>query len=147
VLARILVLGGATATILAALLPWVTVEGPSLALDLGLVGARASTGDRTVAGVDTALWPVLAGVAVVVAALALLGIARRVLLVLGLLVVVTGALLVFYMANVIDIETRRDSRLEQAGADALLSSSIGPGTPLLLAGGLAIVAGALAQRD
>ena len=46
-------LGGATATILAALLPWVTVEGPSLALDLGLVGARASTGDRTAAGVNS----------------------------------------------------------------------------------------------
>jgi hypothetical protein len=147
VLARILLLAGAAAMILAALLPWVTVRGPSLALDLGLVGARVSPGDRTIAGVDTSLWPVLAGIAVVVAALALLGVARRVLLVLGLLVVVTGAPLVFYMANVIDIETRGDSRLEQAAADALLSSSIGPGTPLLLAGGIAIVAGALALRD
>jgi len=147
VLSRILLLGGATATILAALLPWVTARGPSLALDLGLVGARASAGERTVAGLDTALWPVLAAVAVVVAALALLGIARRVLLVRGLLVAVADGLLLYYIANVIDIETRGDSALKPAGADALLSSSTGPGTPLLLAGGIAIVAGALLLGD
>jgi hypothetical protein len=83
-----------------------------------------------------------------VAALALLGIARRLVLALGLLVTVAGALLVFYMANVIDIATRGGGELEQALkralADALLTSSVGPGTPLLLAGGVAIVAGALA---
>jgi hypothetical protein len=145
-LSRILLLGGACATLLAAVLPWVTVHGPSLDLDLGLVGARASTGDRTVAGLDTSLWPVLVGIAAVVALLALLGIARRVLLVLGLLVTAAGGLLLVYMANVIDFETRGDSGLERAAADALLSSTVGPGTPLLLAGGVAIVAGSLLLR-
>jgi hypothetical protein len=145
-LSRVLLLGGAAATLLAALLPWVTVNGPRLSLDLGLVGADVSTGDRTVAGLDTSLWPVLAGVALVVAALALLGIARRALLVLGLLVTAAGALLLVYMANVIDIETKGSSALGQAAADALLTSSIGPGTPVLLAGGIAIVAGALLLR-
>jgi len=50
------------------------------------------------------------------------------------------------MANVVDIETRGHNELERAAADALLSGSIGPGTPLLLGGGLAIVAGALLLR-
>lgn len=145
-LSRVLLLGGAAATLLAALLPWVTVNGPSLSLDLGLVGARAQAGDRTVAGLDTSLWPVLTGVAAIVAALALLGIARRVLLVLGLLVTAAGALLLVYMANVIEIETKDSGELERAAADALLTSSIGPGTPVLLAGGIAIVAGALLAR-
>jgi hypothetical protein len=142
----VLLLGGAAATILATLLPWVTVSGPSLTLELGLVGAEVRSGDRTVAGVDTALWPLLAGIGVVVAALALLGVARRLLLVLGLLVTAAGALLLVYMVNVVDIETRGHNELERAAADALLSSSIGPGTPLLLGGGLAMVAGALLLR-
>ena len=144
-ISRVLSLGGAAAVVLAALLPWVTVKGPSLTLDLGLVGAQASAGDRTVAGVDTALWPVLVGVGAAVALLALLGVARRVLLVLGLLVTVAGALLLVYMVNVIDVETRDGGALERAAADALLTSSVGPGTPLLLAGGLAIVAGSLVR--
>jgi hypothetical protein len=50
------------------------------------------------------------------------------------------------MANVIDFETRGDSELKRAAADALLSSSIGPGTPLLIAGGVAIAAGAVLLR-
>lgn len=144
--ARIFLLVGTGATILAVLLPWVTVSGPSLELDLGLVGAEASAGDRTVAGIDTSLWPVLVGLAVIVAVLALLGVARRVLLALGLLVAAAGALLLVYMANVIEIETRGNNALREAAADALLTSSIGPGTPVLLAGGLAIIAGALLLR-
>jgi len=142
---RALLLAGAVATLLAAVLPWVTVKGLSVSLDLGLVGADVGAGNRTVAGTDTALWPVLVGVALVVAVLALLGIARRVVLVLGLLVTVAGAGLLIYMANVIDVETRGDD-LQRVLADAVLSSSVGPGTPLLLAGGVAIVAGALLRR-
>lgn len=139
-------LAGALATILAAFLPWVTVKGLPVTLDLGLVGAEASAVNRTVSGTDTSLGPVLVGLGVVVAALALLGVARRLVLGIGLLVTVAGALLLVYMANVIDIETRGDGELQRALADALLSSSVGPGTPLLLAGGFAIVAGALARR-
>jgi hypothetical protein len=142
----VLLLGGAGATLLAALLPWVTVNGPSLSLDLGLLGAEATAGDRTVGGLDTSLWPVLAGVALVVAVLALLGITWRVLLMLGLLVTAAGTVLLVYMANVVDIETNGSSALEQAAADALLTSSVGPGTPVLLGGGIAIVAGALVLR-
>jgi len=142
-------LAGAAATILAAFLPWVTLKGVVVTLDLGLVGAEVSPGNRTVYGTDTPLWPALVAIGVVVAALALLGIARGLVLALGLLVTVAGGLLVFYMANVIDIETRGGGELERALkralADALLTSSVGPGTPLLLAGGVAIVAGALAH--
>jgi hypothetical protein len=145
-LSRVLLLGGAGATLLAALLPWVTVHGPSLSLDLGLVGAEATARDRTVGGLDTSLWPVLAGVALVVAVLALLGITWRVLLMLGLVVTAAGTVLLVYMANVVDIETNGSSALRQAAADALLTSSIGPGTPVLLGGGIAIAAGALVLR-
>jgi len=146
VIARVLLLAGAAAMLLAAVAPWVTVKGPALTLDLGLVGAEVSSGERTVAGLDTALWPVLVGLAAVVAALGLFGVARGLLLGIGLLVTAAGAALVVYMANVIYIETRANNELERAAADALLTSSIGPGTPLLLGGGLAIVAGAVLLR-
>jgi hypothetical protein len=143
-------LAGAAATVLAAFLPWVTLKGLTVTLDLGLVGAEAGAGNRTVSGTDTSLWPALVALGVVVAALALLGISRGLVLALGLLVAVAGGLLLVYVANVIEIETRGGGELERALkralADALLSSSVGPGTPLLLAGGLAIVAGALLQR-
>ena len=144
-ISRALVLGGAAAGVLAALLPWVTVKGPSLTLDLGVIGAHAAPADRTVRGLDTALWPALVAVGAAVAVLALFGVARRILLVLGLLVTVAGALLLVYMANVIEIETRDGGALRKAAADALLTSAIGPGTPLLLAGGIAIVAGSLVR--
>jgi hypothetical protein len=143
-------LAGAAATILAAFLPWVTLKGLTVTLDLGLVGAETGAGNRTVSGTDTSLWPALVALGVIVAALALLGIARGLVLALGLLVTVAGGLLLVYMANVIEIETRGGGELERALkralTDALLSSSVGPGTPLLLAGGLAIVAGALLHR-
>jgi hypothetical protein len=145
-LSRALLLAGAVATLLAAFLPWVTVKGLAVSLDLGLVGAEVGAGNRTVAGTDTALWPVLVVVAAVVAVLALLGIAKRAALVLGLLVTAAGGLLLVYMANVLDFETRGNDALTRALAQTLLSSSVGPGTPLLLAGGVAIVAGSLLRR-
>lgn len=77
---------------LAVLLAWVTARGPQVVLDLGLVGAEVRPGDRTVTGLDTPLWPAFAATAVVVGALALLGVARRVLLAGGL-AIVTAALL------------------------------------------------------
>jgi hypothetical protein len=61
-------------------------------LDLGLVGAEAGAGNRTVSGTDTSLWPALVALGVVVAALALLGIARGLVLALRLLVTVAGGL-------------------------------------------------------
>jgi hypothetical protein len=143
VIARALILTGAAAVLVSAFLPWVTVKGLPVTLDLGLVGAEISLGSRTVAGTDTVLWPGLVAVALVVAALGLLGVAWRLVFMLGLLVSVAGGVLLFYVANVIDLETRGNNQLVRAAADALLSSSIGPGTPLLLGGGLAIVGGSL----
>jgi len=143
VIPRVLILAGAVATLLSAFLPWVTLKGLPVTLDLGLVGAEVSLGSRTVAGTDTVLWPVLVAVALVVAALALFGVAWRLLFMIGLIVSVAGGVLLFYVANVIDLETRDSNELMRAAADALLSSSIGPGTPLMLGGGLAIVAGSL----
>lgn len=142
-IARALILTGAAAVLVSAFLPWVTVKGLPVTLDLGLVGAEISLGSRTVAGTDTVLWPGLVAVALVVAALGLLGVAWRLVFMLGLLVSVAGGVLLFYVANVIDLETRGNNQLVRAAADALLSSSIGPGTPLLLGGGLAIVGGSL----
>jgi hypothetical protein len=145
-LSRVLLLVGAAATLLAAFLPWVTVKGLSVSLDLGLVAADVTPGQRSVAGTDTALWPVLVVVAAVVAVLALLGVARRATLVLGLLVTAAGGLLLVYMVNVLDLATRDNDALTRALAQSLLSSSVGPGTPVLLAGGVAIVAGSLLRR-
>lgn len=140
-LPRILALAGAAAVALAALLPWVSIRG--LGLDLQTIGAQVLPGDRTVSGTDTSLWPVLLAVAGLVALLALLGVARRALLVLGLVVVAGGGALLYYLANVIDIEAGGGSQIERLLTDALVSSSVGPGAPLLVAGGIAIVAGAV----
>ena len=145
-LSRLLVVSGAAATIAAAFLPWVTITGLGVTLELGLIGADVSAGDRTVAGTDTALCPVLIGVGIVSAALGVLGVARRLLALVGLLTAVAGGLLVYYMANVLELETRGDGELKRAAGRALLDSSIGAGTPLLLAGGLLILVGARARR-
>ncbi|MEA2180950.1 MAG: hypothetical protein QOF69_135 [Solirubrobacteraceae bacterium] len=50
------------------------------------------------------------------------------------------------MSNVIEIETSASSALEQKLADLLLTSSPGPGPPLLIASGIAILGGALLLR-
>jgi len=146
VLPRLLVVSGAAATIAAAFLPWVTITGLGATLDLGVIGADVSVGDRTVTGTDTALCPLLIGAGVISAALGMLGVARRPLAFIGLLTAVAGGLLLYYMANVIELETRDDGAPKRAAGRALLDSSLGVGTPLLLAGGLLILMGALARR-
>ena len=142
-LSRILVLAGAAAVAGSVSLPWVTVTGalPSQ-LDLGLLGAEVSPLSKTVSGTETKAWPVVAGVAAVVAVLALLGLARKVLVLLGLLTTVAGGALLYYVVNVVDIETKGDA-LKNALANAALDSSVGAGPLLLLAGGLAILLGAM----
>jgi hypothetical protein len=142
----VLVLAGAAATILSAFLTWVTVTGLAVTLDLGLVGADVGAGNRTVAGTDTALWPAIVAAGALAAILALLGVARVLLIALGLLTTIAGGLLLAYMANVIELETRGNSELERGAARSLLDSTVGPGTPLLLAGGVLILLGALARR-
>jgi len=124
-------------------LPWVTVKGalPSK-LDLGVLGAQVSPLGKTVSGTDTKAWPIVAGVGAVVAVLALLGLARKLLLLLGLVTTLAGGALLYYVLNVVDIETKGDA-LKHALATTALSSSTGAGPVLLLAGGLAILVGSL----
>jgi hypothetical protein len=146
VLSKVLALAGAAATLLSALLTWVTVTGLAVTLDLDLMGADVGAGNRTVAGTDTVLWPAIVAAAALAAVLALLGVGGRLLVGLGLITAVAGGLLLAYMANVIELETRGNGELERGAARSLLDSTVGPGTPLLLAGGVLILLGALARR-
>ena len=127
--------------VLAALLPWITIEG--LGLDLGVIGVETGVGRRTVAGTDTSIWPLLVGGAVLVAVLALLNIARKLLIGLGILVAAAGAGLLYYVANAVELEGEGRGAIEQIVAQTVVSSSTGPGTPVLIASGIAILAGAL----
>ena len=140
---RLLLLAGAAGLALSVLLPWVTVKGLSLSLDLGVLGAQITPGSKTVAGVETSAWPFCVGVAVLVFVLTLLNVARKPLAVVGLLVTAAGGALLYYCAHVIDIETSDRGPIARALADALIDSSTGPGPPLVLASGIAILAGAL----
>ncbi|HEV7808553.1 MAG TPA: hypothetical protein VGO80_22285 [Solirubrobacteraceae bacterium] len=141
---RLLLLAGAAGVGLSVLLPWVTIRG--IALDLGPIGAEVSPVARTVDGTDTSIWPLLVGAGALVAILGLLGVARRLLLALGLLVIAAGGGLLYYVSNVVEIEAGGRSAIEQLIANAVITSSTGPGTPLLIAAGLAIVVGALLAR-
>lgn len=127
---------------MAAVLPWVSVRG-HLPLDLGLLGAEVTAGGRTVIGLETAAWPYLIGLAALAAVLAVLGVARNALCGLGVLTVVAGGVLIYYLANVVDIETSGRSSVERTAADLALSSSIGLGPYLLLASGVLITSSAL----
>ncbi len=143
-LSRILLLAGAAGLALAAVLPWVTIKG--LGLELGPIGAEVAPGARTVNGTDTSLWPVVLGIGAVVVVLALLNVARKALLVFGLVAIAGGGALLYYLSNVIEIEADGASQIEKLLTNALVSSSVGPGAPLLIAGGIAIVAGAILAR-
>jgi xanthine/uracil permease len=121
----------------------VTVKGLPLSLDLGVLGAEITPGSKTVAGLETSAWPFCVGVAVLVLVLTLLNVARKLLAVVGVLVTVAAGALLYYCANVVDIETSDRGPIARAIADALVESSTGPGPPLILASGIAILAGAL----
>ena len=141
-LSRILMLVGAAAVLGSVTVPWVTVKGAPVKLHLGLLGANASPVGKTVSGTDTKVWPIVVGVGVVVAALALFGLARKLVLVLGLLTTLAGGALLYYVLNVVDIETKGDT-IKHTLANATLDSSAGAGPVLLLAGGLCVLIGAL----
>lgn len=143
-MARLLILLGAGGMILSTLLPWITIEG--LGLDLGVLGVQTGVGERTVYGTDTSIWPLLVGGGLLVGALAVLKVARKLLIGLGLVVVVGGAGLLYYVANAVEIEGAGRGAIEEIVAQAIVSSSTGPGTPVLVASGIAIVAGALLAR-
>lgn len=145
-ISRALAVAGGGATILSAFLTWVTVTGLTATLELDLISADAGVGNRTVAGTDTALWPALVAIGAIAAILALLRAGSVLLIGLGLLTTIAGGLLLAYMANVIELETRDGAELERAAARSLLDSSVGPGTPLLLIGGILILLGGVAQR-
>jgi hypothetical protein len=140
---RLLLLAGAAGLVLSVLLPWVTVRGLPLSLDLGVVGASITPGSKTVSGVDTSAWPVLVGAAAVVVVLTLLNVAPKLLAVVGVAVAAAGGGLLYYCAHVVDIETSDKGPIARALAGAFIESSTGPGPPLVLASGIAILAGAL----
>jgi hypothetical protein len=143
ILSRAVVLAGAAAVLGSVTLPWVTVKGalPSR-LNLGVLGASVSPLGKTVSGTDTKAWPAVAAVGAVVAVLAVLGLARKLLLLLGLVTTLAGGALLYYVLNVVDIETKGDT-LKHALATTALGSSAGAGPILLLAGGVAIFVGSL----
>jgi uncharacterized membrane protein (TIGR02234 family) len=141
VVSRLVLLAGAAGVVLSAFLPWVTVEGAPINLDL--IGARVSPGGTTVSGDETSAWPVLVAVGAIVAGLALLNAARRLILLIGLLVVAAGGGLLYYALNVVDIETAERTVVERAVAAAAITSSAEAGPFLLLASGICILIGAL----
>ncbi|HVW33997.1 MAG TPA: Trp biosynthesis-associated membrane protein, partial [Acidimicrobiia bacterium] len=141
-ISRAVMLIGALAVLGSVTVPWVTVKGAPVTLHLGLLGANSSPTAKTVSGTDTKAWPAVAAVGVVVAALALFGLARKLLMLLGLLTALAGAGLLYYVMNVVDIETKSDT-LKHTLATAALHSSAGAGPVLLLAGGLCILIGAI----
>lgn len=144
-LGRLLALTGAVAVAFAAVLPWVTVEGLPSRLDL--LGTSLSPLEATVSGTETPAWPVILGAAALAAALAMLNVARRLLVFLGLIVLLAGGGLWYYLDNVIGFETADRSAIEQALADLAVTSEVRLGPYLLLGGGLCIVlSGLLARR-
>jgi hypothetical protein len=140
---RLLLLAGAAGMIGAAFLPWVTVNGAPI--DLDLLRVNLSGVGKTVSGTDTAAWPGVVGVGALVAVLTVLNMARKLMLLLGVLVTLAGAGLVYYVMNVVDIETSGNA-IKETLAGALVSSTAEPGPFLLLASGVAILVGAILNR-
>ena len=142
-IARLLLLAGAAGVIGTAFLPWVTVSGAPIDLDILQVGITGV--GETVSGTDTVAWPGVVGVGAVIAVLALLNLARKLLLLLGLVVTVAGAGLVYYVMNVVDIEAQGNI-IKETLAGALVSSTAEAGPFLLLASGIVILVGAALNR-
>jgi len=138
---RILLLIGAAGVIAAAFLPWVKVQGLPIKLDL--LQTSISAVGRTVSGTETVAGPGVIGVGAVVAALAVLNLARRLLVVLGLLVTLAGAGLIYYVLNVVEIQTAGQNAVQREVVRAAVSSSAQIGPFVLLASGVCILVGAL----
>ena len=139
--ARILLLIGAAGVVVAAFLPWVRVEGLPLKLDL--LQTRVTAVGRTVSGTETVAGPGVLAAGALVAVLAALNLARRLLVVLGLLVTLAGAGLVYYVLNVVDIQTAGQNPIQREAVRAAVSSYAGVGPFLLLVSGVCILVGAL----
>lgn len=142
-LARLLLLAGAAAAILAAFSPWADVNGP---LDLGLLGVDTPLGGKTVSGIDTPAWPVLLGIGGVVVALTLSGKLMKLMMLFGLLLTLGGIGLIYYVSNAVDIETK-DDPIKQAIAERVVDVKAQPGPFLILGSGVLILAGAALAKD
>ena len=127
--------------VLSTFLPWVTIEGAPINLDL--IGVRVAPGGTTVSGSETSAWPVLVAVGAIIAGLTLLNVARKLLVLFGLLVMVAGGGLLYYALNVVDIETAERTLIERAVVGTAVTSSAEAGPFLLLASGICILIGAL----
>lgn len=145
-------LGGAGVLAAAIFLPWVEVRGLPISLDT--LGVDTAVVDTTVSGDDTGAWPVVALAAGSVALFAIRRIAapggrfaRWGILIVGLLAVLAAAGLLYYVANLVDIELSDRTAAERAAAELALDATAETGAYALLIGGLAITfGGALSSR-
>jgi hypothetical protein len=143
-LGRLLAIAGAIGVIVSVFLPWVTVSGIPLDLNLGLLSVDIVPGGRTVAGTGTSVWPVICAVGLLVGILGFVPRAGRLIVVLGGLIILAGAGLIYYVENIIKFKTDEHGAIVRLLANATITSSTGPGPPLLLASGVVILIGGLA---
>ncbi|HEY5197931.1 MAG TPA: hypothetical protein VIJ51_12985 [Solirubrobacteraceae bacterium] len=143
-LGRLLTIVGAIGVVTSVFLPWVTVSGTPLDLDVGLLSLAIVPGGKTVAGTATSIWPVICGVGLLVGILSLVPRAGRLLAGLGLVIMLAGAGLVYYVENIVKFKTDQHGAIVRLLANAAITSSAGPGPFLLLASGLVILVGGLA---
>jgi len=130
--------------IVSVLLPWVTIAGRPLDLGFGLLSVTIVPGGKTVAGTGTSVWPILFGVGLLIMILSLVPRAGRLLAVLGGLIALAGAGLVYYVEDIIAFKTAQHGALAGEIAGATITSRTGPGPPLLFVSGLVILVGGLA---
>ncbi len=143
-LGRLLTTIGGLGVVVSVLLPWVTVSGIPLDLNVGLLSVDIVPGGRTVAGTGTSAWPIILAAGLLVIALSLVPRAARLVAVLGGLIAIAGAGLVYYVENIIKFKTDQHGAIVRLIARATITSSTGPGPPLLLASGVVILVGGLA---
>lgn len=143
-LGRLLTLTGGIGVVASALLPWVTVAGTPLKLGLGLLSVDVVPGGRTVSGTGTSVWPIVVVAGLLIIALSLAPRAGSVLAVLGGLITIAGAGLTYYMANLVNLEAEKHGAIVRMLANATITSSTGPGPPLLAASGIVILVGGVA---
>lgn len=141
---RLLTVLGAVGVLVSVLLPWVTVSGTPLDIDLGLLSVDVVPGGRTVAGTGTSAWPVVLAAGLLVLGLSVVPRAGRLIAALGGLIALAGAGLVYYAEHIIRFKTEQHGAIVALIAKATITSSTGPGPPLLLISGLVILVGGLA---
>jgi hypothetical protein len=143
-LGRLLTILGGLGVLVSVFLPWVTVAGTPLDVNLGLLSVDLDPGGRTISGTGTSVWPIVCVVGLLVLALSLVPRAGRLLALLGALVAVAGAGLVYYVENIVKFKSDGHGALVGLIAKATITSSSGPGPPLLLFSGLVILVGGIA---